>query len=155
IYSVTGSAWNSSFVTIHISIFCWRIIGSSIVSRRFFSHDSRTACCSRTDRSFGSGSIRFCAQIAAGNNSSERTSAVNVFIRLLDSRVLKKFSHAKAQRRKGEFDPPLRPLRLCVRSTVGAAEAALVCKDHCLRARPDAELVEDVRYVIAHGLFAD
>src|SRR6185369_6802809 len=45
------------------------------------------------------------------------------------------------------------PLR--ERSTVSAAEAVIVSEDHGLRAGPDAEFVEDVRHVIAHGLLAD
>src|ERR1043165_6328948 len=45
-----------------MSIFCWRIIGKSIVSRRFFSQLSRTDCCSRTVNSLGNGS-GFCALI--------------------------------------------------------------------------------------------
>jgi len=35
------------------------------------------------------------------------------------------------------------------------SETVIVCEDHRLRARPDAELVEEVGDVIADGLLAD
>src|SRR6185369_3995423 len=99
-----------------------------------------------------------------GKERSKRSA--NVFIR---SPMRKKYFTQRRKDRKGakagqmfrarlslwRAFAPLRSLRLCVKSPVCAAEAAIVREDHGLRARPDAEFVEDVRHVIANSLFTD
>src|SRR4029077_51680 len=91
-YSVSGSSWNSSFTTIHMSALCRRIMSSNIACR-FVSHPSRTAICCDHGSNFGIFSFSVCAGIGELNSAQmpQTPNHLRSFISIPPRRILTQF----------------------------------------------------------------